>query len=265
AALATLISRIAEFAVVMAYFIVVDQKLRYRFKHLFKLDTQLLKDYIRVGIPVVLTLASWGVVQSVHTGILGHMGSPSLIASNVAGAIFQVVTVITSASGSAAAVLIGKTVGSGRLDLVKPYSRTLQVIFVGMGFIASALLFFGKDLLLRIYALSPESHALSIAFIQVLSVTVIGSAYQASTIGGIIRGGGNTRFMMFNDLIFSWLVVTPLSLLAAFVLHWPPVVVFFFLKIDQLLKCVVAYVKVNHMQWIRQLTRGNFQDVDQQA
>lgn len=256
AALATLISRVIEFGVVLVYLAMVDHKLMYRLKNLLKLDTGLLRDYIRVGVPVVLTLASWGISQSVHTAILGHMGAASVAANSIASTIFQVVTVITSASGSTATILIGKTVGSGRLEEVKAYSRTLQVMFVMMGLIASSLLFVGKNVLLQFYAISPETRDLTITFIQVLCVTVIGTAYQASTIGGIIRGGGNTRFMLFNDLIFTWLVVTPLSFLAAFALKWPPVVVFFCLKIDQLLKCIVAFIKVNRFRWVRQLTRA---------
>lgn len=255
AAIATLVSRVAEFGVVMVFLALLDKKLRYRLKDLLKLDIPLLKDYIRVGVPVVLTLASWGISQSVHTAILGHMGAQSVAANSIASTIFQVVTVITSAAGSTAAILIGKTVGSGELGKVKPYARTLQVLFVALGLVASSLLFFSKDLVLSFYNISPETYALATTFIEVLCVTVVGTAYQASTIGGIIRGGGNTRFMLFNDLIFTWLVVTPLSALAAFAFHWPPAVVFFCLKIDQLLKCVVAVIKCNRFRWVRTLTR----------
>jgi len=257
AAIATLISRIVEFAVVLLFLVFLDKKLCYRIKNLFKLDVALLKDYIRVGIPVVLTLASWGIAQSVHTAILGHMGAQSVAANSIASTIFQVVTVITSAASSTAAVIIGKTVGSGNLDLVKPYARTLQMLFILMGLIASSLLFASKSVVLQFYNIAPETHSLTVTFINVLCVTIIGTAYQASTIGGIIRGGGNTRFMLFNDLIFTWLVVTPLSALAAFALHWPPVAVFFCLKIDQLLKCIVAVIKVNRFRWVRTLTRAD--------
>ena len=45
--------------------------------------------------------------------------------------------------------------------------------------------------------------------------------------------------------------VLPLTALAAFVLHWPPVVVFACLKSDQITKCAVAVVKVNRYRWIR--------------
>ena len=102
---------------------------------------------------------------------------------------------------------------------------------------------------------TPESRSLALAFIAVLSVTVVGTSYQMAVLTGIVRGGGDTRFVLFNDLIFMWGVVLPSSALAAFVFHLPPLMVFICLKSDQILKCAVAAVKVNRGGWIRQLTR----------
>ena len=57
-----------------------------------------------------------------------------------------------------------------------------------------------------------------------------------------------------NDLIFVWTIVIPSALVAAFVFRASPVVVFICLKSDQILKCAVAAVKVNHYRWTRNLT-----------
>ena len=46
-----------------------------------------------------------------------------------------------------------------------------------------------------------------------ISVTVIGSAYEAPCLVGIVSGGGDTRFVLFNDLIFMWGLVLPMSFL----------------------------------------------------
>ena len=72
---------------------------------------------------------------------------------------------------------------------------------------------------------------------------------------GIIRGGGDTRFVLINDSIFMWLIVLPISAIAAFKLNLSPVIVFICLKSDQILKCAVAVVKVNSYTWIKKLTR----------
>ena len=95
------------------------------------------------------------------------------------------------------------------------------------------------------------------SFMNVLSVTVVGSAYQVSCLTGIVRGGGNTKFVFYNDLVFQWLIVLPLSVMAAFVWKLSPVVVFFCLKSDQLTKCIVAVWQVNSYRWVKKVTRDS--------
>ena len=88
-----------------------------------------------------------------------------------------------------------------------------------------------------------------------LSITVIGTSYQVACLTGIVTGGGDTRFVLINDLIHQWLIVIPASFLSAFVFHAPIWVTFLCLKSDQILKCFVAVVKVNRYRFIRVLTR----------
>jgi Na+-driven multidrug efflux pump len=76
-----------------------------------------------------------------------------------------------------------------------------------------------------------------------------------SVLTGIVRAGGSIYFVLVNDLLHVWLIVIPSALIAAFVFHAPPVVVFACLKSDQILKCIVAVIKVNKFNWIKNLTR----------
>ena len=72
---------------------------------------------------------------------------------------------------------------------------------------------------------------------------------------GIVRAGGETDFVLKNDLFFMWLLVLPSSFLAAFVFHLSPLAVFICLKSDQILKCAVAAYKVNRYTWIKVISR----------
>ncbi|HBI63587.1 MAG TPA: hypothetical protein DDX51_00490 [Clostridiales bacterium] len=80
-------------------------------------------------------------------------------------------------------------------------------------------------------------------------------SYQMPTNAGIIRGGGDTRYTMLLDLISIWGIVIPLSFFAAFVLDAPPAAVVWCLNLDQLFKCVPAFLKVNYGSWVKQLAR----------
>ncbi len=106
-----------------------------------------------------------------------------------------------------------------------------------------------------LYNVSEETIDLTKQLIVVLSVTIIGTSYQMSSLTGIVRAGGAIYFVLINDLIFVWLVVIPSALIAHYVFNAPPAVVFACLKCDQILKCGVAVVKVNRFKWIQNLTR----------
>lgn len=80
-------------------------------------------------------------------------------------------------------------------------------------------------------------------------------SYQMPTNTGIIRGGGDTMFVVKMDLISIWLIVLPLSFFMAFVVKASPAVVVCCLNADQLFKCVPAFLRCNSWKWIHRLTR----------
>lgn len=109
---------------------------------------------------------------------------------------------------------MGKTIGEGRLNQARQYAKTLQILYLIIGIATGTALFLLKDVILGFYEISPETRALAVQFLTVLSVTVVGTAYQVAVLTGIVRGGGDTRFVLYNDTIFMWLVVIPSAALA---------------------------------------------------
>ncbi|WP_268794480.1 MATE family efflux transporter [Paenibacillus sp. DMB20] len=250
-AIATLIARVIETVIVCVYIKKYDRKILLKLKDFFRIDMGLFKQYIAVGSPILLSNTIWGLAMGAQTAILGHMGEAAIAANSIATTIFQLVTVVIYASASATAVLIGKTIGEGFTDKIKPYAKTLQVLYLILGLCAGAVLFILKDAVLGFYSVSGEAKSLALQFMTVLSITVVGTAYQMPALTGIVRSGGDTRFVLYNDFIFMWLVVLPSSFLCAFVFDLSPLVTFICLKSDQILKCFVAVVKVNRYKWIR--------------
>lgn len=193
--------------------------------------------------------------MAVQTAILGRLGKPVISANSIATTIFQVVSVISYGAASSSSILIGKTIGENRIDKVRKYAKTLQILYLFIGLGTGVILFCFKDAVVGLYAVSEETRRLAIQFITVLSISVCGTSYQVAVLTGIVRGGGDTRFVLFNDMIFMWGLVIPSAALSAFVFHFPPLIVFICLKADQILKCFVAVVKVNRYTWIRKLVR----------
>lgn len=255
AAIATLISRVAELVASLIYVFLVDKRLSLKIKDIFSLEKAYFRDYIKAGLPLIGSGGSWGVAMTVQTAIIGRLGAACIGANAVTAPVFQVVSVLYTSSSNASSVLIGKTVGENDIPRVKKYAKKLQILYIVIGAVSCALLLLLRDAIISVYDVTPETAALAATFINILAVTVIGSSYEAPALCGIVSGGGDTKFVFKNDIIFMWCMVLPLSFLSAFVFKWPVPVTFFILKSDQLTKCLVAVVKVNRYKWIRTLTR----------
>ena len=255
AAIATLIARILETAVMILYVAFADKKLHIRFVELLQFEAELFRRFFKYGLPVILGDLFWGINLATQGWIIGHLGTTAVASASIANTVFSVISVGVFGMAGASAIIIGQAVGRGDNDKVKEYTRTLQILFLIIGLITGAVMFFAKDLVPLIYTkMSAETLKMTLSMLTVLSVTIIGTAYQMSSLTGIVRAGGATHFVLINDLIFVWLIVIPSAALAAFYFHASPVVVFACLKSDQILKCIVAVVKVNRFRWIKNLT-----------
>jgi putative MATE family efflux protein len=254
AAIATLISRVIELIVVIVYIAVIDKKLKWKPRDIFSFETRVFKTFIITCIPLLLCDGLFGISTSLHTAILGHMNDAAISANSVASTLYQLLKVASIGSAGASAIIIGRTIGEGRYEKAKEYAKTMQIIYVCIGIFTGIMLFLLRTLLVSAYKISDEAKKLANGFLLVLSVTGIGTAYQMPTNTGIVRGGGDSKFVLILDIISIWGIVLPLSFLAAFKFGWHPVAVIACLNADQVFKCIPAFIKCNRFNWIKKLT-----------
>ena len=257
AAVATLVSRLVELGIILVYILFLDKKLHMKLWELLRWDGTYLQDYLKVSTPIVISGLLWGVAQAAQTAIPGHMSATAIAANSIAIILFEIFAVLGAACANTASVVTGKTIGAGMLDKVKAYSKTMQGIFLLGGLFSGGMLFLCKDWIVNFYTVSPEVKAMAVDFMTVLSVASIGSCYEYPVEGGIIAGGGSTKYAAVVDNLFMWLFTIPSAALSAFVFQLPPVVTFAFLKADQILKCIPNFITCNRYRWVKLLTRGD--------
>lgn len=255
AALATLLSRMVETAVMIFYVGHIDQKLRLRFSDLLHSDPALRRDFIRYGLPIIGGQVVWSVNMMANSAIMGRFSAGVITAVSVANTMNSLAYVTMNGMSSAVGIITGKTVGAGKTELMKEYARTVQILFLCLGLVTGAAVALLKLPFIGLYSgISAEAVTYAKQFISVLSVTIIGTCYQAAGLFGLVKSGGDIGFVFKNDTIFVFLVVLPSAVLAAH-LGAPAWVVFACLKCDQILKCFVAVVKINRFNWMKNLTR----------
>ena len=75
------------------------------------------------------------------------------------------------------------------------------------------------------------------------------------TISGIFASGGDTKFGFICDIITLWVVVVPLSLIAAFWLKLPVLVIYVLINMDEWVKFPAVRKHFRKYNWVRDLTR----------
>lgn len=267
AATATLISRCVSLVIVVGYVFAVDKKLKLRIPDFMTFDKQLFIDFVKVAAPVVAVSGMWGFSNAIQTSILGHMANAAeIVAANSASqTLYQLFKAGATGAASATAIIMAKTVGAGDIHKVKEYTKTMQIMFLILGVITATLLLITKNFVLSLYALDPLTQKYANDFILVMSVAAMGMCYQMPTATGIIRGGGDTKFCMYNDIISIWCIVLPVSALAAYKFGWSPVAVVACLNADQVFKGLAISIRCNRYKWVKKLTRDEASEDKQTA
>ena len=238
AAVGTLTARTLEFLIVLAYILKVDKKLRlFSGGALLRRDPALRRDYAKVYLPIMCSQVLWGISVPMQTAILGHLSDDAIAANSIATTFYQYLKVIVIAMSSVSAVMIG------------------SAIDVAIGCVLAATLFVLRGPLVSLYDLTPEAAEMARSLIAVMSVVMIGMSYQMPVSFGIIQGGGDAGFTMKMNLISTWLIVMPLSFMAAFWWRWPVEAVVLVIQSDQIFKGLPTYLRFRKYQWMKKLTQ----------
>ncbi|MCL2068928.1 MAG: MATE family efflux transporter, partial [Oscillospiraceae bacterium] len=83
---------------------------------------------------------------------------------------------------------------------------------------------------------------------------VFGQSMCCISLLGILRGGGDTRFVLLADLIFMWIICIPMGFIAGLWLGWPVPLVYAIIKCDEWLKSAAAFIRIARGKWINDIT-----------
>lgn len=76
---------------------------------------------------------------------------------------------------------------------------------------------------------------------------------QNMIMGGILRSGGRTTYVMIIDLIGTWVFGVPLGLLTAFVFHLPIAAVYFILSMEEGIRVIISCIVFGKKKWMQRL------------
>ena len=262
AAVATLTSRILEFAVAVA-FASVNRRIPLKPSCILMPGRKILRSFLKYSSPVVCNEALWSIGTSMLTVIMGHMANSQdmLAAHSIIGNIDRLSTVVCFGISGASAIIVGKEIGMGRSkDRVYTVGWTLLMVSLFVGTAVMALLFvllptFFSPVLFRIFDLSPGATEAAVCMTIIYALFMPMRAFDITNITGILRAGGDARTATVIDILPLWLAAIPAMALTGLVLDTPTIIVCLSMQAENLLKCPIGILRIRSRKWITDITR----------
>ena len=251
AALGTLVARIVELIVCAVYLLKVEKVLKYRPTKILKLPKPaLFKEFKRLGLPAVISDALLGFAGTAISMIIGRMSKEVMGAWAIVMVVDRMCTVAIQGATSASGVVVGQTVGEGDFDRAQHEGWTFFFLSLGLGVIAGCLVLLVGEASIGLYNITPATHDVAVVMMEASALVVCFQAIQSTLSKGVLRGGGDTKFLMVADVLFQWCASIPLGILVGLVWNMSPFWVLIALRIDYFIKSVWLIFRLKSGKWI---------------
>ncbi len=84
-----------------------------------------------------------------------------------------------------------------------------------------------------------------------LCIIIPFKAFNSTTIVGILRGGGDTKYALIIDILALWLMGVPLTFVAGLKLHLPIYIVFLVAASEEFVKFTLGLVRLKSGKWVK--------------
>jgi MATE family, multidrug efflux pump len=254
AAVAAVIARFLECVTLLTITYRTRSPVAASFRELKGFDRVFLGKVIRPMLPVILNELFWSLGITTYNIIYGRMGTQPYAAINIVSTIEQVLFVVFIGISNATSVLVGNRIGAGKEDEAYVYAgRSLGIGILG-GLFLGLVLQLVRMPILSLYNVSPEVIQNASHIINVVSLFLWVRVNNMTTVVGILRAGGDTRFSLFLDGIIIWIVGVPMAYLGAFVFDFPVYLVYLCAMSEEATKWVLGIRRYLSRRWINNLT-----------
>lgn len=252
-ALATLIARIIEMTLLL--FIVYKTKnvIAGKLKELLDLSADFIKNFFKVTIPVIMNESIWALGVTLYSVVYARMGTEVIASTNISSTIERITWVIFMGLGNACAVMIGNKIGEGDEKEAFIYAKRFIILGPSLAIIGGIFVYFNSHFILSAYKVSPTVYNYAAKNLIVFSVFLWVKVFNFTSIVGILRSGGDTKFCLFLDTSGVWLIGVPLAFLGGLVWHLPVYWVYTLVFMEEVYKLILGLPRILSKKWINNL------------
>jgi len=251
AALGTVIARVVEAGIIAGYILIKDRDIGYRIRDIFSSCGGLLPTYMKYSIPVLISDGMLALGNSMVSVIMGHISTEYVAANAIVATVVRLSTVFTQGLGQASSVMTGNALGRGEKDTAYTQGVTFVNLSIVIGIAAGLIILTICPFIIGLYNIEDATRDIAYQLMYAVSIMVVFQSSQSVLTKGVLRGGGDTKFLMFADVAFLWIASIPLGALCGLVWQFSPFVIYIALKIDWIIKTVISMFRLYSKKWIK--------------
>ncbi|MBQ8292484.1 MAG: MATE family efflux transporter [Bacilli bacterium] len=254
AALATVLSRVVEFLIIVIYASVKKHKFDY-LVGIFKRPIPKFSS-IKLFLPKTVLLLSneffWSLGLTVIVSCYSLRGLDSMAALNIANTVCNLFITLGTALGNATGIVIGNLLGANKTLEAKEASYKILFFSFFVSLIFTASMIVSSFIIPNIYDTSEGIREVAKELIIIGACFLPIQAFNTCSYF-ILRAGGKVLLTIIFDSAYVWLIRLPLAFALASFTGLSIVWLYFLVNLTDVVKVLAGYILVDKGIWLKQI------------
>ena len=250
AAVATVISRYMEMAIVLTYAHLHQNRyvfLRGAFRNGY-VPLSLLKKVAITGSPLLFNEVFWSLGMTFINQCYSTRGMSALAALNITSTAWNLFCIIMFAMGNAVSILVGQYLGRGDKQGARDVDTKLLFITVVSHIVLGAGLALCSGLIPQLFDVTEEARALAARTLVIAGLSLPIHAFLHATYF-TIRSGGKTFITFLFDSVYTWCVPAVLAFVLSRYTQADVVTMYFCIQFIDVVKLVIGLFMLKSDFW----------------
>ena len=256
AALATVISRYAELAIVAGWTHAHHEENAY-IRGVYRsayIPGSLFRRVVVKGMPLLVNEFLWSTGMAVMTQCYSTCGLNVVPAMNISSTLYNLGSVVFLAMGNAVGIIMGQMLGAGQPEpQVRDTNRKLIAVSVTSGLVFGCLMVLVCGAFPRLYNTTDDVRQLASQLIVISAVMMPFNSYTNATYF-TLRSGGQTMVTFLFDSCFVWVCCVPLAMFLSRFVGLSILPLYAVCQAMDLIKCAIGSFMLRQGKWIQNLT-----------
>ena len=259
AAWGTLVARAIQMLFILAWIYWRNHGFALRWSHFQEaLVGRVVKRFVAFSLPLMVNYGIWGLGNATYHVLTGYAGTHALAVMGVIVPIESAFFALFVGLANASAVMVGRSLGADNQEeawrLHKIFDRLTIILVV---FLALVLWSMRPWILGFFDQVQEPAASLLNQTLMIFSVLVWIKVLNMVRIIGVLRAGGDNRFVLITDFTVMWLIGLPVVAYAIFGLGLPFLLLYTLMFVEDAFKFVPTWWRIGKRRWMNNLTRDD--------